>query len=282
MAALGVWNDLKFLRLSREGAYLDGGEHGDVLLPLSQLPSGSVPGQTLKVFVYLDAEDLLTASTRAPLAQLGEVANLKVMALARTGAYLGWGLPHDLFLPWKEVKAEQKRLIRVGQKIMVILFTDEDGRVAASTRLEEFLSDECEELQEGDKVALVIGEATDLGVRVIVNHRYWGMVHNNDIFGKLARGETRDGYVKALRADHKLNISLSAPGYAKVDAAAQGLLDTLRRCGGYLAVTDKSKPEEIYALFGISKKVFKQSLGTLYKNRQIVLEAEGIRVVSAK
>jgi hypothetical protein len=282
MAVLGVWNDLKLLRLSREGAFLDGGELGEVLLPLNQIPSGSLPGQTLKVFVYLDAEDYVTASTRAPLAQLGEVAHLKVMAVAKTGAFLAWGLPHDLFLPWTEVKSEQKRLIKVGQKILVILFTDQDGRVAASTRLEEFLSDEAEEFQEGDKVTLVIGDPTDLGVRVIVNHRYWGMVHRSDIFGKLTRGETRDGYIKALRADHKLNIALSASGYAKVDTVSQSLLDTLKRRGGFLAVTDKSKPEEIYALFGISKKVFKQTLGALYKNRQIVIGPDGIRLSPGK
>ncbi len=279
MASLGVWNDLKLLRWLPEGAFLDGGEQGDVLLPLNQVPPGSKPGQTLKVFVYLDAEDRPSASTRAPLAQRGDVASLKIVAVNKAGAFLAWGPPQNLFLPWKEVKLEQKRLIREGQRILVILFMDEDGRMAASTRLEDFLSDEAEGFQEGDKVDLVIGDSTDLGVRVVVNHRYWGMVHNSDIFSKLTRGDTRTGYIKALRADQKLNIALSAPGYAKVDAIAQGVLDALKRGGGFLPMTDKSKPEEIYALFGISKKVFKQTLGALYKSRQIVLEAEGIRLV---
>jgi predicted RNA-binding protein (virulence factor B family) len=278
MATLGVWNELKLLRWVPEGAFLDGGEHGEVLLPLNQVPPGSKPGQTLKVLVYLDAEDRLTASLRAPIAQRGEVANLKIAAVNRLGAFLAWGVPQNLFLPWKEVKLEQKRLIREGQKILVILFMDEEGRMAASTRLEDFLSDEAEGFQEGDKVDLVIGDSTDLGVRVVVNHRFWGMVHNNDIFGPLTRGDRREGYVKALRTDGKLNIALSAPGYAKVDAIAQGILDVLKRRGGFLPVTDKSKPEEIYALFGISKKVFKQTLGALYKNRSIVIEAEGIRM----
>jgi predicted RNA-binding protein (virulence factor B family) len=212
-----------------------------------------------------------------PGAQRGEVAHLKVVSVNKAGAFLAWGLSQELFLPWKEVKHEQRRLIKEGQKILVILIEGEKGQVAASTRLEDFLSDEAEGFQEGEKVALVIGERTDLGVRVIVNHRYWGMVHDSDIFSRLTRGETREGYIKALREDHKLNVALSPPGYAKVDAIAQGILDLLQRRGGFLPVTDKSKPEEIYTLFGISKKVFKQTLGALYKSRRIVLEADGIR-----
>ncbi len=282
MATLGILNDLQILRLSPEGAYLDGGAEGEVLLPIRQVPKGSERGQNLAVFVYLDAEDLFTASLRPPLAQLGDVANLKIAGVNKDGAYLVWGLPQNLFLPWKEVKQEHKIQIREGQMIMVIVCEDNSGRVIASTRLDDFLSDEAEGLAEGDRVALVIGDRTDLGVRVVVNNRYWGMVHNNEIFSTLTRGEKREGYVKALRPDQKLNISLSAPGYAKVDAIAPSVLLTLKRNGGFLAVTDKSKPEEIYALFGISKKVFKQSIGALYKTKQIVIEAEGIRLAPAE
>lgn len=282
MATLGIVNELKILRLMPEGAFLDGGSLGEILLPLREVPKGSERGQALRVFIYLDDEGYVVASTRLPIVQRGDVANLKIATVNRLGAFLVWGLPQNLFMPWKEVKHEQKHLIREGQRILVILFTDEDGRMAASTRLEEFLSDEAEGLQEGDKVDLVIGDRTDLGVRVIVNNRFWGMVHDSDIFGALTRGETREGYIKALRADHKLNVSLSAPGYAKVDAIAQNLLDTVKRRGGFMPVTDKSKPEEIYALFGISKKVFKQTLGALYKSQRILIEADGIRVVPTK
>jgi predicted RNA-binding protein (virulence factor B family) len=223
-----------------------------------------------------------TGGNTTAIPQSGEVANLKVLAVNKAGATLSWGLSQELLLPWKEVKREQKHLIREGQNILVILFTDEEGLVTASTRLEEFLGDEAEEFQEGEKVSLVIGDRTDLGVRVVVNHRYWGMIHTNDIFSKLTRGESREGYIKALRADHKLNLTLSAPGYAKVDIIAEGVLDVLKRKGGFMPVTDKSSPEEISALFGISKKVFKQTLGALYKNRRIVIEAGGIRLVSGK
>jgi uncharacterized protein len=279
MVTVGLWNELKLLRWTPEGAYLDGGEQGEVLLSLNQVPRGSEPGQTLKVFVYLNAEDYLAATFRAPLAQLGEVAHLKIVAANKAGVLLAWGPPQNLFMPWQEVKPEQKRLVQAGERILVILFADEFGRVLASTRLDNFLSDEAEGFQEGDKVSLVIGDATDLGVRVIVNHRYWGMVHRSDIFGKLTRGEVREGYIKALRADHKLNVALGAPGYAKVDAISQGLLDLLKRRGGFLPVTDKSQPEEIYALLGISKKAFKQTIGALYKSRRIVIDVDGIRMV---
>lgn len=213
------------------------------------------------------------------VAQAGEVAHLKILALNPAGALLAWGQPQDLLLPWKEVKHEQKHLIKEGKKVLVCLFTDEADRVVASTRLGEFLIDEAEGFQEGDRVDLVIEDPTDLGVRVVVNHRYWGMVHTSDIFAKLTRGERLTGYIKALRPDHKLNIALSAPGYAKVDAIAQGVLDVLKHRGGFLPVTDKSQPEAIYALFGISKKVFKQTLGALYKNRRIQMDADGIRIV---
>jgi predicted RNA-binding protein (virulence factor B family) len=274
---LGTLNDLKVLRLGPEGAVLDGGSEGPILLP--QGPKGPEPGQVLQVFAYREDEGRLVASLRRPLALGGEVAFLKVVSVNPAGAYLDWGLPKDLFMPWKEVRHEQRRLVKPGNKVLVFLFSDEAGHMAASTRLSDFLVDEAEGFREGDKVSLVIGDRTDLGVRVIVNHRTWGMVHDSDLYGPVRRGETREGYVKAPRADLKLSLSLSAPGYAKVEAVAQGLLDTLKRHGGFLAVTDRSAPEQIYALFGISKKVFKQTLGALYKQRRISLEADGIRML---
>jgi len=206
------------------------------------------------------------------------VTLLEIRSVNKLGALLEWGLPQGLLLPWQEVKRDQKRLVQAGKTVLVIVFQDEDGRIKASTRLEEFLEDESTGFQEGQEVSLVVTDPTDIGVRVVVDRRCWGMVHQSDIFGPLRRGELKQGYIKALREDRKLDIALSAPGYAKIDAIAQGLLDVLKRKGGFLAVTDKSKPEEIYVLFGISKKVFKQTLGALYKARRILIEAEGIRL----
>ncbi len=281
MATLGTLNDLKVLRLGPEGAFLEGGPEGPILLPREQVPPALEPGQVLHVFAYREDEGRLVAYLRPPLALGGEVAFLKVLSVNPAGAYLDWGLPKPLFMPWKEVQHEVRRLVKPGNKVLVFLFSDEAGHLAASTRLADFLVDEADEFQEGDQVSLVIGDRTDLGVRVIVNHRYWGMVHDSDLFGKVSRGETREGWMKAPRADRKLSLALSAPGYAKVDAVAQTLLDTLTRRGGFLPVTDKSAPEQIHALFGLSKKVFKQALGALYKARRISIDADGIRLLKA-
>jgi hypothetical protein len=279
MTALGRFNDLNILTVSARGALLDGGEAGQLLLPAREVPPGSGPGTVLRVFLYLDSEDRVTATTAAPAAQVRETAYLKIVSVNDAGAFLNWGLPKDLLLPWSEVKWEQKRLVVAGRSILVCVFQAEDGRIAASSRLEDFLVDEADEFKEGDRVTVLVSDRTDLGLRVIVNHRYWGMVHNNEVFATLHRGRRLDGYVKALRPDRKLNITLSAPGYAKVDAAAAGVLQVLRTHGGSMAVSDKTAPEEIYRLFGVSKKVFKQTLGALYKNRSILMDEAGIHAV---
>lgn len=279
MAIPGVMNELTLLRRSRQGAVLDGGELGELLLPLGELPEGAQPGEPLSVFVYHGVGDALMATTRRPLAQVGEVAYLKVRAVKDAGAFLDWGLPKDLLLSWRDVPREQKAQIKEGWKLLVAVFRDEQGRTAASARLDDFLQDEADEFEAGQKVSLIIVEPTDLGMRVIVNHRYWGLVHASDVFRMPRRGELREGFVKALRADGKLDISFTAPGYAKADAVGQAILDTLTRRGGYLAVTDKSDPELIYELFGVSKKAFKLALGGLYKARKVMIEAEGIRRV---
>jgi predicted RNA-binding protein (virulence factor B family) len=211
--------------------------------------------------------------------EVGDVAYLKIVSVKEAGAFLAWGKPKDLLLPWSEVKFEQKRRIAEGRKILVCVFEAEDGRVAASARLDDFLRDEAEGYRQGDKVTILVDEPTDLGLRVVVDNRYWGLVHKSDLFGTLPRGHRQDGYVKAPRADGKLDIALAAPGYAKVESAAEKVLAVLAKRGGTLPVGDKTPPEEIYALFGISKKAFKQTLGALYRERKIVLEEGGIRLV---
>jgi predicted RNA-binding protein (virulence factor B family) len=278
MTALGRFNELNILALTPRGARLDGLEAGELLLPAREVPPGSVAGVALKVFLYLDSEDRVVATTATPAAQVREAAYLKIVSVGDAGAFLAWGLPKDLLLPWNEVKREQKRLVVAGRNILVCVFQAEDGRIAASAKLDDFLVDEADEFKEGDRVSVLIADRTDLGLRVIVNHKYWGLVHSNEVFGTVPRGRRQDGYVKALRPDRKLNIALSAPGYAKVDGAAQGILKVLRRHGGSMAVSDKTAPEEIYALFGVSKKVFKQTIGALYKNRSILINEAGIHL----
>lgn len=275
----GLVHTLPILRLTREGAVLDGGPEGELRLPAAALPAGCAPGQALPVFVYRDGRGERILSARLPKAQRGEVAHLKVVATTPAGAFLDWGLPQDLLLPWAEVKPAQRRGIREGQKVTVMVFTDGEGRIAASARLADFLRDEAEGYRPGDRVTLLVGDRTDLGVRVIVDHRHWGLVHASDLHGSLSRGEVRAGWIKALREDRRLDVALQPPGYAKVDTHAQAVLDQLARHGGFLPVTDRTSPEEIRARFRLSKKAFKLTLGALYRQRRIVLEAEGIRLV---
>jgi predicted RNA-binding protein (virulence factor B family) len=278
MTALGRSNDLNILSVSARGALLDGGEAGPLLLPARELPPGSGPGSVVTVFLYLDGEDRVVPTVAVPAAQVREAAYLKIVSVGDAGAFLAWGLPKDLLLPWSEVKREQKRLVVAGRNILVCVFQAEDGRIAASARLDDFLVDEADGFKEGDRVSLLVADRTDLGLRVIVNHRYWGLVHRNEVFGTVPRGRRMDGFVKALRADRKLNIALSAPGYAKVDAVAGAILTVLKRHGGFLAVSDRTPPERIYELFGVSKKVFKQTLGALYKSRSIRMDEAGIHL----
>jgi predicted RNA-binding protein (virulence factor B family) len=216
------------------------------------------------------------ASTQTP--QVGDVAWLKIISVNDSGALLHWGQPNELLLPFNEVPQHLKPQLEPGNRVMVIVFEDEHEHVAASARLGEFISPDAECFQEGEKVSVMIDDRSDIGQRVIVNHLYWGVIHNNEIFQPLHRGDTHIGYIKTLRADGKLNVSLNAPGHAKIDSIAEGILKTLTSHGGFMLVSDKSSPELIYKLFGISKKVFKQSIGHLYKSHRILIEDKGIRI----
>nr|WP_320133160.1 S1-like domain-containing RNA-binding protein [uncultured Holophaga sp.] len=279
MATPGILNRLPILSLQAREVILDGGEHGEIPLPRSEAPAGCELGQLLEVFVHHDLTDRLVATTRRPLAQVGEVAFLKIAAIKDAGIFLDWGLPKDLLLPWREVRKDQKHFMVEGKKILVMLIQDEEGREAASARLNDFLTDTADGFWPGEKVTVIAADPTDLGMKVVVNHRHWGLVHQSDIFGSLRRGDRRDGYIKALRPDHRLDITLTAPGYAKTVPLGEEILKLLERRGGFLPVNDKSEPQAIQELFGISKKAFKLALGALYKNRQILIGEDGIRLV---
>lgn len=282
MAILGSFSRLPIVDISPLGAHLDAREEGEILLPAKQVPEGSYRGTLVNVFCYLDADNRPTATTQTPLANVGELAALTIVGLSRAGAFLDWGMPKDLLLPHQEMDKRGSAALTIGQKILVMVIEAEDGRVAASARLNDFLRDSCEAFKEGDEVSLIVENRTELGFRVAVNNRYWGLVHSSDVFGRLFYGERRTGYIKALRADGKLNISLTAPGFAKVDSLSQAILDKLKKAkAGFLPFNDKSEPEAIYREFGMSKKAFKQSIGTLYKARQIAIEDSGIRLLEA-
>lgn len=277
----GSLNTLQLRRFAGPGAFLgeaDDPQGPEVLLPGAQVPEAAKAGDLLEVFVYFDSEDRPVATTNRPRAMVGEVATLRVVAESDAGYFLDWGLPKDLLLPYNEIPRAQKDGLEPGRFITVMVFQDDTGRVAASARLEDFIAKEAEGLAEGEQVRVLVFSRTDLGWRVVVNDRFWGLVHANEVFGNLKAGERREGWVKALRADRRLNIGLAAPGRAQVDPVAQKILDRLAAEGGFMAVGDKTAPEAIYAIFGVSKKVFKQAIGSLFKARRIVIEAGGIRL----
>ncbi len=214
--------------------------------------------------------------------QVGDAAYLKIVGVKDAGAFLDWGQPKDLLLPWAEVPWEDKKQIVEGRKVLVYIFKHEDGRAAASLRLNAFIKDQAETYKEGDEVDILVSHPTELGMRVIVDNRYWGLIHHSDLFEALRKGEQRKAYVKALRFDRKLDLTLLKAGYAKVEGVAEKLLKTLQKRGGFIPVNDKSDPQVIYEAFGISKKVFKQSIGALYRERKILIEQDGIRLITEK
>ncbi|WP_282042029.1 CvfB family protein [Halomonas alimentaria] len=211
---------------------------------------------------------------RAPRCDVGEVAYLEVVTVNDTGAFLDWGQPRDLLLPY----GEQRFRPSVGKRVLVRIYTDQQGRPVASQKLERFVADEAEALAAGDEVILVIAEQTDLGLKAVVNHRFWGVLYRDDLTRPLRRGQRVTGYIKRLRDDGRLDLSLLPPGEARLDVVGEAVLKALRESGGYLPLGDKSDAAEIKARLGVSKNAFKQAIGRLYKRRLIILEPTGIRL----
>ncbi|MCE0734556.1 S1-like domain-containing RNA-binding protein [Halomonas sp. G15] len=211
---------------------------------------------------------------RAPRCDVGEVAYLEVVTVNDTGAFLDWGQPRDLLLPY----GEQRFRPSVGKRVLVRIYTDQQGRPVASQKLERFVADEAEGLAAGDEVILVIAEQTDLGLKAVVNHRFWGVLYRDDLTRPLRRGQRVTGYIKRLRDDGRLDLSLLPPGEARLDVVGEAVLKALRESGGYLPLGDKSDAAEIKARLGVSKNAFKQAIGRLYKRRLIILEPTGIRL----
>ena len=278
---IGRYNTLRATASHAAGMALDGGvELGDILLPKRYVPADLEIGDEIEVFISLDSEDRLVATTEKPLVQAGEFASLEVIACERVGAFLDWGMPKDLLLPF----SEQRRRVRVGERELVHVYLDEvSGRLVASARLNRFLAEVAPaHVKQGEAVELIIADKTDIGYRAIVDGRYWGLLYADAVFEDLERGARMSGYIRTLREDSKVDLALGASGYARVDANARKILSTLADEGGFLPLHDKSHPEKIRMALGMSKKVFKQALGGLYKKRLVQIEAEGVRLVSSE
>ena len=276
MAEIGRINKLRVTRKRDYGVHLDGGDSGDILLLKKYAPENCKPGDELEVFVYGDGPKRLRATTQKPYATVGQFAKLRVAANTSSGAFLDWGLQKDLLVPKKEQHARMEE----GKLYVVFVFLDEKtGRITASAKLDKFLSLQPPDFAVGEEVDLVIYDRTDMGYKAIVNNTHGGMLYKNEVFRKLHIGQELKGYIKKIRADNKIDLSLQQPGYQKIDAVSRSILKTLKDHDGRIAVTDNSAPDDIYALFGVSKKTFKKAIGALYKKRLISIDANGIKLV---
>ncbi|HEU4607906.1 MAG TPA: S1-like domain-containing RNA-binding protein [Chitinophagaceae bacterium] len=275
MVKVGSYNRLSILRFLKAGAYLDDGAQG-ILLPTRFVPPGAKEGQELEVFVYHDSEDRLIATTQKAKACVGEIALLKVVGISPQGAFLDWGLMKDLFVP----RSKQLMGMRLGGSYLVKLYIDErTGRVAATEKFENELSNEQLTVKEKDQVQLLTYRRTEIGYVMIINNQHTGLLHFNEIFKELAPGDQLEGFIKEIKPGNKIDLVAGRPGYQRVEEEKDKILALLQDNNGYLPYYDKSAPEEIYAFFGMSKKTFKMATGALYKERKISLEKTGIRLL---
>lgn len=272
---LGKYNRLEVVKEVDFGVYLDGGENGEILLPTRYVPEGCKPGDILNVFIYLDMEERLIATTLEPYAQVGEFACLEVAWVNQFGAFLNWGLMKDLFVPFRE----QKMKMAKGNKYIVHVHLDEESyRIVASAKVEKFLSKEKATYQRGEEVDILVWQKTDLGYKVIVDNMYSGMIFNNEIFCEVQTGTKMKAYVKQVREDGKIDIQLQLGGVRKIEDFSDTLLEYIKENGGKSDINDKTDAEIIYQTFGVSKKTFKKAVGDLYKKRLIVIEEKSIRL----
>jgi predicted RNA-binding protein (virulence factor B family) len=278
MALVGRYNSLQVVKHTDFGLYLDGGADGEILLPNRYIPK-DIPSEDedwLNVFVYLDSEDKLIATTEKPKVQVNEFASLKVVEINSIGVFLDWGLPKDLLLPY----SEEKRQMRQGEYCVVHVYLDKrTRRITATARLDRYLDKLPADYQVGQEVDLLVVEETDMGFKAIINNRHWGLIHKNEVFKFLRSGKQEKGYIKELRSDGKIALSLQPIGAQLASSLNAQILDKLRANQGSLPISDKSDPQLISDMFGVSKGNFKKAIGALYKEGKIVIHADRIESV---
>jgi len=277
MISIGKTYELDVVKAVEFGFYLDAGDLGEVLLPLKYAPSDLVEGDSIEVFLYLDSEDRPVATTQKPKAQVGEFAYLKVVDNSKVGAFLDLGLDKDVLVPF----AEQHRPMEVGHSYLVYLYLGEfDNRIIASSKIDKFLDDEKpHNFKPQQAVDLIIANSTDLGYKAIINHSHWGVLYKNEVHQRLSFGQYKKGFIKYVRPDGKIDLSLQG-GQETRDKYAKIILNYLRKQDGFAPVHDKSDPRLISDLFGMSKGAFKKAIGGLYKQRIISIEKDGIRLLN--
>ena len=275
---LGRVNRLIVIKQVDFGLYLDGGEvHGPILLPSRYVPEGTKVGDELDVFIYLDQDERLVATTERTLAQVGDFAHLEVAWVNNFGAFLNWGLMKDLFVPFRE----QKMKMQKGNRYIVHIHLDERShRIMASAKVEKFLSQDMPPYRPGDAVEVLVWQKTDLGLKAIVDNRFSGLLYDQQMFREPHTGDRLTAYVQQVRPDGKIDLILQPLGQQAATEFSEVLLQHLQTNGGHTPLGDKSPAEEIYAVFGVSKKVFKKAVGDLYRRRIITIGDDGLTLIS--
>lgn len=276
MASLGRTSELQIIKAVDFGLYLDAGELGEILLPARYVPAGCKPGDWLTVFIYLDSEDKLIATTEQPRAEIGECALLTVVDTNSLGAFMDWGLSKDLFVPFKE----QRVPMQTGRSYVVAVFEDNTGRICGSSKLDHFLNERSEgRFRKGQPVDLLIASRSDLGYKAVIDGTHLGLIHNADALVALSPGQRMTGYIKLVRADDAIDLVLQERGEKLRYSLAKHILDDLVANGGTSPLTDKSPADDIFARFQVSKGNYKKAIGQLYKEKKIVIEPDRITLL---
>lgn len=280
MALIGQRNRLTIVREAPPGYYLDGGAHGEILLPGAYILRGSRPGEIMDVFVYRDSEDRLVATTERPYAMVGEFASLRVVSVnPRVGIFLDWGLGKDLLLPIRE----QKEGLQLGYWVVVYVMLDEKtDRIIASARISRHLNRTPPTYTEGQAVSLLVTGTTPLGYNAIIENAHNGLLYRGELAAPLKMGQRLTGYIRSVRSDGKIDLGLDPAGFRRVAGHTEDILQALQKAGGRMPYHDDSSPEAIRGAFGMSKKAFKQAIGSLFKARRIMIAKDGIRLADAK
>lgn len=276
MTTVGTVNTLPIVKKVDFGLYLDGGDLGEILMPARYAPKEFDLGDEVEVFIYLDSEDRLVATTDTPYCEVGQCAHLKVTSSSDFGAFMDWGLPKDLLVPFKE----QLIPMLEGNSYVVFLYLDVTGRIAASSKLSNYMKEEDGyDFIKNQQVSLLIARKNDFGYKAVVNGEYMGLIHNIDILQPIKVGDKMSGYIKNVRDDGKIDLILQGQGGEAIGSLAEDILELLRSEGGEIYITDKSNPDLIYKTFESSKSNYKKALGKLYKKRLIIIEKDKVKLV---
>lgn len=275
MVKMGEYNVLKVIKEKSMGVFLDDGDMG-ILLPKRFVPPGTKIDDELEVFLYHDGEDRPIATTQKPYGVLGDMVKLKAVSVNHQGAFLDWGLMKDLFIPKSKIK---NFMVPNGEYLVKIVMDEQTGRLAATEKLEPYLSNEELTIEEKDEVDLLVYRQTDIGYEVIINNVHKGVLHNNEIYRDISIGDRFRGFIKNILPENKIDVAAGKPGYNRVEDASDKVLRLLKENNGYLPYHDKSSPEEIYSFFQMSKKTFKMTTGNLYKQHKIIFTKTGIQLL---